>query len=359
MIMVERYIRSVYCEDAFLKKMGDFYESVSSDGSPIALIWNSIKNLLFSGDVRIFLDLGKDEFICRTDDIYKRRKKAAKRDIPFHLPKYEHFIYDLYISSIDGSVRIHFDKPLKDIDFCQASDGQLNAIYLTCENLAKCKDIELRYGVLVISPENLSDLYKTLLDDGAAVLKGRIGGWKSILSGKFLPCNSAVLIDNYLLSSKDHIDENLGEILDSFLPPKLDIPFQISIICMLKNNGFDSSGTDRYESVRAIIERIRPNLIYKLLLYKVSGVFHDRILITNSTFVSSGAGFNLFESQKIKNDTSISILFPYLSNHVKWLNNAYSNIINRVKYIDQTHEEYKDDSYPFRLGEGHTRLAEL
>ncbi len=62
------------------------------------------------------------------------------------------------------------------------SEQQLNAYYLTCLDTASCKKLMDRYGVVVISPDNIKDYLQVLYDQGEAVSKHEQRSWNYFLT---------------------------------------------------------------------------------------------------------------------------------------------------------------------------------
>jgi hypothetical protein len=146
------------------------------------------------------------------------------------------------------------------------------------------------------------------------------------------------LVDNYILTDSNLLEENLTSIFDILLPQKLnlEVPFQISIFTTLKTSDQknDINSAERQKQIANLIELLRPELWFKLSIFKVSkDKFHDRTLITNNYYVSCGGGFDLFKQHRPTKMTSINIVYPVFSNSILWTPVAYSNFINEVSIV--------------------------
>ncbi|MBP9989995.1 MAG: hypothetical protein KBT45_01010 [Bacteroidales bacterium] len=121
------------------------------------------------------------------------------------------------------------------------------------------------------------------------------------------PCNSAVIIDPYLIAKQESIEYDFHELIDSFLPKTMEIPFHLTIFYEDNISYTKEQMNAKYNSLAKAIQSVRPQLKVSLSIFRFQGKeFHDRVIITNSACISSGAGFELFgKKHKSKNLTTI------------------------------------------------------
>ncbi|MEE0997267.1 MAG: MIT C-terminal domain-containing protein [Paludibacteraceae bacterium] len=365
--MAERYRKRIYCETQFLEEcisklncsqfsFEDFHEMQ---------LWKNIIDLIFSCYVKVHLNISVDEFESKVKSATEKRRSSGCKKAPDKIESLD----DLYIE-IDykqqGDSTLHLKcspyQSLNELNF-ESDDAVANSIIFTCEDDETCNEITEKYGVLVISPNNIKKYNHTLCDNGDALNKGEVGDWNKLLKNKALPCNCTTIIDNYILNDIPQIEENLTQILDSLLPHKLSIPFQVNIITALKKNKMvDLPSKERFEKIGHIAKKLRPNLNFQITICKCpSDRFHDRSIVTNSTLVICGGGFDLFKKGKTQKQTTVNIAIPYLNNSTTWINKAFSIIVSDIQKV---HEELKTipftkDCFPtFHLGAHENRIFE-
>lgn len=336
--------KHVYCEKKFLEHcISTIANWKFCEENFVELqLWLGIKRMIFSSNIILHLDITFDEI----DDI--ERKNRQERS------SYEEVIMKIIEKQKSNSDR----EPgiqLKITDFVKLqnidknNNVQLTAYYFTICDSETCQKYMDECGVLAICPENIKEFKGIIYDNGVAINKNQEISWDSIL--KFYPkqCNSLIITDNYILSDTNSKD-NLIDIFRIILPQSLDIdiPFQISIftqdidwqIDWQLDDPIDSGEKSKqekfYSKMAQTIEILRPNLRFKLCIFKCSSeTFHDRILVTNNYYINCGGGFNLIKQNGSKSGkmTSINIVYPYLNSSIKWTTVAYSNFINNVSSI--------------------------
>ena len=331
--MAERYRKHVYCEKNFLEhciKTIAGWKFCEQNFEELSL-WMCIKSLIFSPDIVLHLDISDD-------------------DLPqFNGPKSQKVFsaWAIELAQMQSEQNIH----LKLGDFVtpetinKSDNKQLTAYYLTCCDCETCQKCMDECGVLAICPENIKNFKSILYDNGSAIGKNEQTDWKQKLI--FTPCNSLVLVDNYILSDSKGV-ENLKKIFDILLPKSLDtdIPFQISIFTTLKkgNAKNDIDSQDCLKKIAILVEQLRPELYFKLAIFKCSfEKFHDRIIITNNTYISCGGGFDLMKDGKSEKSTTLNYVFPFFYKTAKWDSMAYSNFLNGVKDNYDKATEFKAD----------------
>ncbi len=332
--MAEKYRRNIYCEKEFLKLCFSKTEvdNISSSELEEYNLWRCLKAMILSADVKLHLNISKN-YLFEIED-----KRPSERSF------LEKKLFELSIKQRNNEIHLHLsDFVVVDNFFIPPENEKLTAFYFTCQSREVCQKIMSEYGVFAICPENINDFKPILNDNGTAIDKNDedIKSWKDIL--KFCPCNSIALVDNYILTEKKVLDENLTDIFDTLLPKKLniEIPFQISIFSTLKD-GCDSQKL--FTDIAVKIESLRPELRFKLSIFKVSkDKFHDRTLVTNNFYVSCSGGFDLFKDKKSTKMTTVNIVYPFLNNSIVWTSVAYSNFIKEVSTVFNKATEFKTE----------------
>ena len=354
--MAERYRKHVYCEKNFLEhciKTIAEWKFCEQNFEELRL-WMCIKSLIFSPDIVLHLDISDD-------------------DLPqFNGPKSQKVFsaWAIELAQMQSEQKIH----LKLGDFVtpetinKSDNKQLTAYYLTCADCNTCQKCMDECGVLAICPENIKDFKSILYDNGSAIGKNEQIAkdirWKKYLN--INPCNSLILIDNYILQGTHYIN-NLESIIDSILPKSLNdnVIFQIFIFTELKE--FQQI-TKFYDEINILIRTKRPKLKFDLSLFKCNGCFHDRIIATNNVYISCGSGFDILGFNKEISRfnlislkmTVLNILFPFFPTDVKWGTMAYQNFEKESFSFTQKCNEYqgKDNVYNFYVGSKQNRLIE-
>lgn len=184
-----------------------------------------------------------------------------------------------------------------------------------CFLVDKTEDLEKiqSYGIPAFSFETIPALLKSheKRQEPIEIKKDEPFEWKRKLSQLFSetlppPINSVVIIDPYLPSGWYN---NLPKILEYLIPKKLTVPIQITLVYSkdsddIKNSLFVESfeqgkqiGQKYFKSVHEGLRRQMEQLGFSLELIRCENenekVFHDRIILTNSYRIKSGAGFSL------------------------------------------------------------------
>lgn len=344
--MSEKYYKHIFCEKKFLEHCISTIDNWNfcEENFVELQLWRCIKKMIFSSDIILHLDITNDYI----DDIENRNPKERSS-----IEKVILEIVDRQQSNSDREPGIQ----LKNSDFVPLqnfhghNNEQLTAYYLTICDFKTCQKYMEEYGILVICPENIINFKGILYDNGGTIDKNESKGWKDLIKINPKLCNSMILIDNYIFSHSNTIDQkdNLLKILDILLPQSLnaDITFHISIFTsdidwdikwqVESDEKIDKmSKIDKfYQMLAKSIERLRPNLCFLLCVFKCQlNEFHDRILVTNNFYISSGGGFDLIRKDgKSDKMTTTNIVYPYLNCSAKWVNSAYSNVISNAASV--------------------------
>lgn len=122
--------------------------------------------------------------------------------------------------------------------------------------------------------------------------------WANLLDNH-PPLNSLIIADPYLMKDS-YFAKNLFPILDKLIPNKnFEETFHITLISGSKANVSPNLINEKYENIKNFIGNKISD--FKLGFYVVPGnIMHDRILITNYFYISTGIGFNLFNRDGTK-----------------------------------------------------------
>ena len=206
-----------------------------------------------------------------------------------------------------------------------------------------CQKYRSQYGLMVYDQDSYQDIGVALDDSGYAVKRNSSDGWSNLLGSRTLYGNSLIIIDDYLLKDTGLYENNLYEILDILLPWDIKIPFYITFF----RGKCDVDMPIQYKMIKERIKALRPKYFnegsdfYGLIKINIiedrRNVFHDRVILTNYCWISCGSGFDLYsKSQRAKHSTSVSILYPFIQHHVKWVKDSYLDFIDdsRKVFID-------------------------
>lgn len=363
---MERYRKAIYCDwdflESYLSMLGDETPDIDKSFSENNEVSQCIKELILSSDVKLFLNTSREKFDEKLKDIEKKRKKAAIKGREVVLTQFEKLLHNIDLKQQNNLLHVHFNSI--DIDYENLSKHEqfLNAMFLTSSTKEMCQKAMDEYGVIVICAENINDFRYLLYGIGTAIRKHETNKWSNCLaSEKTVPCNSLIIVDNYILSKSDLIKENLTDILDTLIPSQLSstIEFQITIFTSSIINA-----KDKLQCVTDVLKEIRPEIKFSVAIIKSSSDnFHDRNIISNNILVSCGGGFDLFKLGKSQKTTTVSLHDPFITTTEQWLRKAYSDILHDTLKVYDSSPKFGDnnisDTYPnFILGESRNRIME-
>lgn len=198
-------------------------------------------------------------------------------------------------------------------DYIDSDDiASMSSIYLTDENSVFCDGISLRRGIVVLNSIRFSEDEKVFsgpiiipIDEDTKYYRG----WKN---EKFEPllssnrCNSIIINDKYLCN-KGYVNQDLKDLLDILLPHKMEITFHLSIFSEVNSNG-----DNIYQDIKQTLSSIRStDFCSNTLLTLYYSTLHDRFIISNTFYITVGAGFALFNGRnRALNSTSLKFFYP-------------------------------------------------
>lgn len=199
-----------------------------------------------------------------------------------------------------------------------------------------------QFGLININSSNIWSKKNLFRDSGVAIRKGEESGWEKILQEQIqdIASNSMIIVDNYIFdNSEDDQEDNLECILKALLPQESKLPYHISVFYIVKNENRQRIETNQ-KRLEEKIKEIRPNLDVVCEFFETNTTdFHDRTIITNNIWLSSGVGFSIFKSRghierkfSSKKSTTLSIAYPYLGGeNIGSLDKGYEDLIKNAK----------------------------
>lgn len=367
--MTLKYRKNIYCEWQFIEEyLSRQLSSVvvnSEEKLKSLLAIASVRRIILSPDVVLYVDLDEDCFKEKIKEFDKKMLKAAKRGESLVLNESEKILREISMMQQGKGLQIRClgNEFVHLADFDAPDNEHLDSIYFSYAHSDLCHQVMENWGILAISPENIESFINYSYDNGVAIQKNEVGGWMQILKDKLPVCNSMVLIDNYVLNDIHQMEENLRPMFDAILPEKLHdgFAFHLAILTGLKKDKrMDLPCMERLEKIRLMMKSIRPSLDVKFTILKCpTDVFHDRTILTNNVWISSGGGFDLYKNNKASKSTIVSVVCPFLNNSVLWSHDAFSNLILEIRNQWQHKNEFTSDAFPsFYIGDGVNRLME-
>ena len=217
----------------------------------------------------------------------------------------------------------------------------LSAIYLTNKSDTECESLGLKYGVFAINTYKIPKKEHIFKGDGFLLKKNCIkydDRYMQFQSKMHYPCNAIIMIDPYILTKEQNIENNLYSLLEAILPnKKLQVKLQISIFTMIGDKNCDAvngnskfNGESAYNRIRNIIAALRKGLNFDLSLYAIgpSEEFHSRMVITNNVQINAEDGFEVFKDDgKSNKNARFEVVMPRLtgdsrqdmSNYLRWI----------------------------------------
>lgn len=337
--------RCVYCEFEFFKKFLSLFQSLNFEDRQC---WHNIFSFL-SRSVIIF-DVPKNVFInelgANKAFVYFHKKSLEGNNQNTHRWKY---CTDIVFPNIE---KIEENQNMNEL-------LSSTTMILTIKDKVSCNRVMKKYGIMAYNLESII-ASEYLFDDSGSALpdeKRMLNGWKSILLQKEINiCNSIIIIDNYLLQSNtqqtyvsksvnEKIDNNLIPIIDALLPKKIDVPFHVTIFAIEGNVPLKTIEADLRRKIRELRGGSVKIYLQICKCQEKGERFHDRVLVTNNIWVSSGMGFDLFGAKgyEINKPTSVSILYPYIQTSAIWVEKAYENTLSFAKQLFEKNSAYGDE----------------
>lgn len=344
-----------YCEMGFLK---DFFASrpifIEPSEDNVQLLWGWSSLYKFISRSSLILDISKSDFnklivFPSLEEVDNNINRDDSDDISFRkwlrlINKSEGLIYYTEVGDKFPNVM--------DLDFTEYDEEKLNAIYLTTLDDDQCKKHSRLKGVIVLNNNLAKQCSHLFKDNGHPVPSEGANDWgflKSLIYPSLNICNTIIIVDNYLFINdeeengcirrewEEKLEQNLHPILQALLPENLDenIVFEIAIFTTQDKVHKNKSFEDQYQNIVNYLALKRKKIKFRINFYgKCHDAFHDRCILTNNVWISSGRGFDIFG--KTKNNTkptSINIAFPFLQSSLLWCDGSFLNVLTQAKKI--------------------------
>ena len=233
------------------------------------------------------------------------------------------------------------------IDKLGENAEDLSAVYLINSGDTKCECLGIQHGVMAINNVDMPRKEYLFKGDGFLLQKNAIrydDKYMQFKSKLYYPCNAMILIDPYILTKEQNIDNNLSTLLDAILPNrKLQLVFQIAIFSMIGDKNQDAAhGETTFIRIKNLISALRKGLNFDFTLYAISHSeeFHSRMIITNNVLLSAADGFEVFKDDgKANKNAKFDIVMPRLvgdsrqdmSNYLRWIKVAKDRSLRQSK----------------------------
>ena len=337
---MERYRPNVYCDLDFLKSTLSMLdaENTSIDNSYFnnRVLTANIRKLILSPDIKLFLNITSDEYVKVLSDIEKKRIKDPKTGKGQELTPFDRLFLDMEQKQQNNMCHLHFNAKKVLFDDTLLQGNYLNATFFSSETKETCQQAMKEYGIIVICKETIKDFDYLFFDHGSALRRYEESDWEKCLSNEneTNPCNSLIVVDNYVLNDGIEMDENLTSLFSAIIPKSLkpSVTFDLTIFATLKNDRnteYDIKG--RFDKVMEILQKVRPKMNFSLSILKCKkDNFHDRNILSGNLFVGCGFGFNLFKNGKSQKTTTICAFHPFFYMNSIWPRKAYSDMLNEA-----------------------------
>jgi len=287
---------SLYCEYNFLTGFYDNRPIIKDEG-------------IFSEDTQIYMWKKYCDLFLKNSNLYLN---ICVEDF---INKSNHpFVKMIMKKKTEGSIKLKFDRfpqLFKDFDIDQI---QKHAIFFISDN-ENCEQLQNNYGMLFISNDDLYRKASILFSDDTFRKIDNNTDW-NILKQFGHPCNFILLIDNFIFSNEKSIfEKDFKMLFDSLLPQKHKRCISITIRAK-RPSAKDLSGKENkhWKDWKEIFddddwknkveiyceEIIKEKRPIKIKFQEIDNSEHDRHLITNYYWFSSGYGFILNHNQRAK-----------------------------------------------------------
>lgn len=282
---------TLYCEYDFFINFFDNRPKIDA-GDPFSEdkkneIWKKYCSLFFQGS-NIHLNISGDEFYNKPSNKFIDMLKKKKTE---------------------GGIKIKFDKFPDDFD----NINEKHALFFLCD-LALCNQKEGDNGMLFFSNSNIFQKANCIFpNDCFYRIDKTIPDWQFLAKHKH-PCNFILIIDKFIFKKIAVSEKNLTSLFNVLLPDKIKKTFHV-IIRTKKPTNTDTNWDDWKgiidcgnweEKIKGyfltIIRNIRKEQDFpvQIIFEEIKYSEHDRNLITNYYWISSGYGFVLSDDEKLK-----------------------------------------------------------
>ncbi len=353
-----KIVRPVYCELGFLQQIQPILEKPTT-----VLDRNIIDSQL---EILISLLVDFDLYVDMPD---KDVALLSSNGLNFELNGVKKILHKIAIKKASSGKSVCLRGQSKYVSVMQLSKDQaqssFNAIYLTSADAETCKQAENDYGIIAIRYDEKNGKFTHSNFFQPSLLNSQIKRGESAHKWQFmtnmnLKSNSLVWVDGYILKDESTIKYNVKPILDKLLPTRLRIPYIITFVTnyppqkdkketatTVEKDSHTSSLKEIKETIVQIIHELRgEDYNFKVNVCNMNKYEHDRCILTNNQYITSGAGFDLI--RKTKNGQSIYTKSTNVYGSCIYSNGEdrrnYENLCKRLAGIRKDGYEWIDDS---------------
>ena len=278
----------IYCEFAFLEK---FYSSLpkSDDRSNLKFLryWQDFNELLCKHSSIVLMDINYESFV-------EQSKNAENSILREALDLILTASYNGYIDiACCPTEKKNMEAHIEDNEGDRYFGKEPQRIYLLDVASEKCQQLENDYGLMFISNDNFTRWANFLFTSDIALVNEKTKNWDFVKQYEH-PCNSIILVNNYILDSDNSVlEKDINSLFDALLPMQLNLnTFNIQVHTTFTKKGNDNT---KKELVESTIKKLRkyPINVKIFLAHKTTNNQHDRFLLTNYCMFNSGYGFVL------------------------------------------------------------------
>lgn len=295
----------IFCQFEFLEKIyskltDNYFEFDENENSDI-YIYLQLNNLIHK-----YSDLSIDKTYEELEIISLDKKN----------PHYNPYFKKLWKN---GKIKFKnkpeiFEQMFEDETYFQNKTNELFFLNKTSE---ECKKLEENYGLIFIGKDEIETKVPFLFNwqlISFSKNKNIFTDWSFIKKFNH-PFNSLIIADNFVLENKNF--DNLFDFLNSFLPAKLE-NYSFNLTIFVDNKTFKTTEmiNEFYNKISKKLEELR-SYKFEFSLIGTHNI-HDRNILTNYFWLSSGHGFDIFKNKITTKDTHISFIpITYLGSEFK------------------------------------------
>lgn len=319
--------QKIFCDSIFIEKV---LEERKNRSRPHMIAYQI---MLRFGD--IYVDLSKEELkkAIRENDFYKKIFKSENRGIH---------------SAPNWKFRFNFEKVTDEVLFITENtfSDELNVL-------------RKKYGCLIISSDNdIHYLERLCRDQNFSLIPSKRrfifqkhynNSWKDVFKKGIEPINAAIINDNYIFSDKydERARYSLYPLLEAIIPKHLDsnTDFHLTFFhCNDKGIFTQQKAIDIINDLKKL--NLSDNIKISIVSHTQKEISHDRLILTNYHYITSGKGFSVIDKEGVKETVlgSCNCIFHSIDSisseetikhkHdyiLEWLKDIFNNHINDNK----------------------------
>lgn len=306
------------------------------------------KAILLLGDV--YVDMSREELSTfihqKEDNIYKALWKKA-------------------------SNRLHVAE--RWTDSFNPTDIADEVFFIAPNGIENFKQIRSDYGCLVVAEDNdIFYLERLCRNNGFSLIPVQArkqlnsfetsfcNNWGDVFKQvKEIPINAAIISDNFLFGDKynDRKEYSLFNLLRNLVPSSLKTSFHLTMfVC-------NDKGLFREDKARVIVNEIKrlnlcSDLKVTIIAHTMKSLSHDRKILTNYHYITSGCGFNIISADGPAelSEGDVSCVFKSLDSLNIQTSIKHKYDYSQAWYKDIIDNHLKDNYNCFMIGDNINRL---